>query len=72
MSRVPRYREDTKGNLRALLDECTATMAGEIRNADFFVVEFADLTNSVREYEELLTDTELARCFKNATTRAAA
>lgn len=72
MPRVPKYRGDTRGNLRSLLDECTATMAGEIRHADFFCIEFSDCSLSVREYEDYLTDAELARCFKAATAKEAA
>lgn len=64
--RIPKYRDDIKGNVRAILADCTQLMKGEINHADFFMVQAEDCTLAMQEYRDLLTDAELARCFKAA------
>lgn len=63
MSRVPKYRADVKGNVRANILDFEATLRGEIRNADYFVVDVTD-TDAYREYECYLTDAEMEAAFR--------
>jgi len=65
-ARVPQHRADIKGSRAVIMRECADMMRGESSSADFFVFEFADLTLSVGEYAQYLTDAELATCFKRA------
>lgn len=64
--RIPKYRADVAGKVKENMADCIALMAGEIRNADSFMFEAADCTLAMREYEDTLTDAELATCFKRA------
>ena len=63
MSRIPKYRDDVKGSVRANIRDFEATLRGEIRNADDFVFDVTD-TNAYREYECYLTDAEMEAAFR--------
>jgi hypothetical protein len=67
--RVPKYREDIKGHVRAIKSECVDLMAGEIKHTDCFIMCWDDCTLAVQEYTQYLTDAELAACFKLAIAR---
>jgi hypothetical protein len=66
MARTPEFRDDTLGNLKSFIDDCTCSMRAEIANAEFFIMALEDCTDSIKEWSPYLTDAELQRCFKAA------
>lgn len=62
----PKYRSDTRGNLAAFKQDCIAQFRGEIKAADCFVVEPEDCPNTVHEWCDFLTTSELLQCFRKA------
>jgi hypothetical protein len=63
---MPKYRDDVKGHLKETMQDCIALMAGEIRNADHFIISAEDCELASKEYADYLTAAELKRCFKQA------
>lgn len=61
----PIYRDDIKGQVKQIMADCQAQMAGEIRNSSNFVFLPKD-TEAYQEYAVYLTLPELQRCFKAA------
>lgn len=61
----PRYRDDIKGQVTALMADCQASMAGELAHSDDFIFQ-ADDTQTWSEYADYLTSEEMRRCFVRA------
>lgn len=68
---APRYRADVKGNVANLIADFEATCRGEIEHGETFVFTWQDCERAVEEYQDYLTEREMAAAFKRAQRVAA-
>jgi len=62
-----KYRKDyNAAELRALREECEATMRNEIAHSDSFILGMEDCTHAHNEYADFLTEREMRACFNRA------
>ena len=66
MDQKPIYRDDAKGNLRGIKEDCTQAFRAELARTDTFVFGFEDCTETFAEYAVYLTLAELRACYKKA------
>jgi hypothetical protein len=66
---APKYREEIRGRVRDMVDDCTLAMRNEIRSSDDFIFTAED-TSAWSEFADLLTLKELRHCFAKARAQA--
>lgn len=64
---APKYRQDIKGHLAEVIDECVHSIRGQLQDPEcmHFCLEVED-TDAFDEYKDILTLSEMRRAFKTA------
>lgn len=67
---APKYRADIKGEVANYISDFEASCRGEMEHSDDFIFAWQDC-RAVEEYQDYLTDKEMAAAFKRAQRVAA-